>query len=491
MAGLTVKSAAGRWVLLTTVLGSGMTMLDGTVVNVALPKIGRSLHADLASLQWVLNAYMLTLAGLILLGGALGDRYGRRRVFIIGAVWFSVASLLCGLAVNAEMLIASRALQGIGGALLMPGSLAIIQATFAEDQRARAIGAWSGLGGIAAAIGPFLGGWLVDGPGWRWAFLINLPLGVVTVAVAARHVPENHDPTAHGRFDVLGAAVGAISLGAISYALIRAAEGWSVTVAVAAVVGVVMAGSFVWLERRERNPMLPLSIFGSRQFSVVNVVTFGIYAALSGIMFLLGMELQLVSGFSALVAGAALVPLTILMLLLSARSGELTERIGPRIPLSVGPVFCAGGVLMMLRIGPSANYWADVLPAVLVLGIGMVLLVAPLTATVLAAAPVEHAGVASGVNNAVARAAGLIAVAALPLVAGSAARDALGPGFDTVFQRGVWVCAALMAVSAGIAWAGVRNPDAAARAKAPEPQCKVNCAAQAPPLETTGAAAQR
>ncbi|MGW1785888.1 MFS transporter, partial [Streptomyces sp. NPDC002143] len=417
MADIRMDSAQGRWILLTTVLGSSMVLLDSTVVNVALPRIGRDLDADLAVLQWTVNAYMLTLAGLILLGGSLGDRYGRRKVFVIGVVWFAAASLLCGIAPNAGVLIAARALQGIGGALLTPGSLALIQASFHPDDRSRAVGLWSGFGGIGAAVGPFLGGWLVDGPGWRWVFLLNVPLAAVCVPVALRHVPESRDKLTHGRFDVLGAALGALALALVTYALIEA-PGGSVLVAPAAVVGIVAGVAFVTVERRRPDPMMPPDIFASRQFTAVNLVTLCVYAALGGFFFLAALQLQVVSGWSALAAGTALLPTTVLMLLLSARSGELAEHIGPRIPLTVGPLLCAAGMLLMLRVGPDASYFADVLPAVLVLGFGLVTLVAPLTATVLASVDVGRAGLASGINNAAARVAGLIAVAALPLLTG-------------------------------------------------------------------------
>ncbi|MFD5389426.1 DHA2 family efflux MFS transporter permease subunit [Streptomyces sp. NPDC127074] len=450
---------AGRWLVFTTVLGSAMALLDSTVVNVALPRIGLDLGADLPVLQWTVNAYMLTLAGLILLGGALGDRFGRRRVFVIGVVWFSLASLVCGLAPNAGVLIAARALQGIGGALLTPGSLALIQSVIHPDDRARAIGLWSGFGGIGAAIGPFLGGWLVDGPGWRWVFFINVPLAAVCVPVALRHVPETSNPGAHGRFDVLGALLGAATLGLITYALIAAPQkGASPAVVVPAVAGLAMGVVFVAVERRRREPMLPLSIFSSRQFSAVNAVTLCVYAAFGGFFFLSVLDLQVVVGYSALAAGTALLPTTTLMLLLSARSGELGKRIGPRIPLTVGPLLCAAGMLLMTRAGVGAVYWRDILPALLVLGMGMVVVVAPLTATVLASVDVARAGLASGVNNAAARAAGLIAVAALPLLAGmgpEAYRSA--DAFGDTFRRAMPICAGVLVVGAVLAWRTVRS----------------------------------
>ncbi|MFE2275821.1 MFS transporter [Streptomyces sp. NPDC059454] len=474
-----LSSPQGKWILLTTVLGSSMALLDSTVVNVALPRIGRDLDADLAALQWTVNAYMVTLAGLILLGGALGDRFGRRKVFVIGVLWFAVASLLCGLAPNAGVLIAARALQGVGGALLTPGSLALIQASFHPDDRGRAVGLWSGFGGIGAAVGPFVGGWLVDGPGWRWVFLLNVPLALLCAPVAVRHVPESVGGKAEGRFDVLGAALGAIALALVTYALIEADEG-SPLVAVTAVAGLAAAVAFVLVEKRRPHPMMPLDIFASRQFSAVNVVTLCVYAAFGGFFFLAALQLQVVVGWSALAAGTALLPTTALMLLLSARSGELGDRIGPRVPLTVGPLLCAAGMLLMLRVGPDASYAAEVLPALLVLGLGMVTLVAPLTATVLASVDTARAGLASGINNAAARAAGLVAVAALPLLAGMGPEAyRLPDAFDEAFRRAMVLCAGVLVVGSAIAWATVRRPAPDCR----HPECHTHGSVAVPPLE--------
>jgi EmrB/QacA subfamily drug resistance transporter len=466
-----------------------MALLDSTVVNVALPRIGAEFDADLAVLQWTVNAYMLTLAGMILLGGVLGDRFGRRRVFVIGIVWFALASLLCGLAPSAGLLIASRALQGIGGALLTPGSLALIQSSFVPEHRARAVGAWSGLSAGAAAIGPFVGGWLADGPGWRWVFLLNVPVAALCVPVTLRHVPESREPLEHRPFDFAGAALGALSLAAVAYALIGAPDdGASPLVVGAAAGGLLLGAAFVRLERRRRDPMLPPRIFASRQFTAVNAVTLCVYAAFGGFFFLSVIQLQVVLGYSALVTGTALLPTTLLMLLLSARSGEFGQRIGPRIPLTVGPLLCAAGMLLMLRAGQGASYWADVLPALMVLGGGMVLLVAPLTATVLASVDVTRAGLASGVNNAVARTAGLIAVAALPLLAGAGPEDyRSATEFDGIFRRAMLICAGVLVLGSLIAWLMVRA-DALEPAAEGEPQkcrteCRVHCAVAAPPLD--------
>ncbi|MEV6580808.1 MFS transporter [Streptomyces sp. NPDC051582] len=478
--GVKLSSAQGRWIVLATVLGSTMALLDSTVVNVALPRIGEDLGADLAVLQWTVNAYLVTLAGLILVGGALGDRFGRRRIFVLGVVWFAAGSLLCGIAPNAGVLIAARALQGIGGALLTPGSLALIQGSIAAEDRARAVGLWSGFGGVGAAVGPFLGGWLVDGPGWRWVFLLNVPVAAVCVPIALRHVPESRDPQAHGRFDVLGAVLGAAALALLTYALIEARSGSPLVIA-SAVGGVLLSAAFVYVEGHRADPMLPPDVFSSRQFTAVNIVTLFVYAAFGGFFFLVVLQLQVVSGFSAMAAGASLLPATALMLLLSARSGALGQKIGPRIPLTVGPLLCAAGMLLMLRVGPQASYVRDVLPAMVVMGMGMVALVAPLTATVLSSVDPGRAGLASGINNAAARAAGLLAVAALPLLAGmgpEAYRSA--SEFDAAFGRAMLWCAGLLVAGAAVSFATVRKPAPGAEC---HPECHTFCATTAPPLE--------
>ncbi|MFF3908384.1 MFS transporter [Streptomyces sp. NPDC001848] len=475
-----LASPQGKWILLTTVLGSSMALLDSTVVNVALPRIGRALDASLSALQWTVNAYMLTLAGLILLGGALGDRYGRRRIFVLGVLWFATASLLCGLAPTAGVLIVARALQGVGGALLTPGSLALIQATFHPDDRAKAVGLWSGFGGIGAAVGPFLGGWLVAGPGWRWVFLLNVPLALLCAPIAVRHVPESAAGGAHSRrFDALGATLGALSLALVTYALIEA-HGGSLPVALTAVAGLAAGVAFVHVERHRPDPMMPVDIFASRQFTAVNLVTLCVYAAFGGFFFLTALQLQVVSGYSPLQAGVALLPTTVLMLLFSARSGALAERIGPRVPLTVGPLLCAVGMLLMLRVGKGASYVVDVLPAVLVMGAGMVTLVAPLTAGVLASVDTDRAGLASGINNAAARAAGLIAVAALPLLTGMGPEAYRVPGaFDAAFRRAMPLCAGVLVAGAALAFATVRRPAPEGR----HPECRMHCSVTAPPLE--------
>lgn len=457
--GLALGSPGGRWLLVASILGSALAGIDATVVNVALPAIGASLDADFATLQWTVSAYALTLAAFILLGGVLGDRLGRRRVFVVGVLWFALASLLCGAAPDAGLLVAARALQGVGAALLTPGSLAMIQASIAPEDRGRAIGAWSGLGGVATAVGPFLGGWLVQSLSWRWVFLVNVPLAAVVVLLTLRHVPETRDPEASGPVDVAGAALGALALGATAYALITAGgSGATPAVLAAAVVGVAAAVAFVLVERRAAAPMLPLDAFRGPQFRAANLVTLVVYAGLGAVFLLLVVQLQVVSGFAPVAAGTALLPVTVVMLLLSSRSGALAARLGPRRQMAVGPVVAAVGVLLMLRIGPGASYVLDVLPAVLVLGLGLVAMVSPLTATALAAAPPEHAGMASGVNNAVARTGGLLAVAVVPAVAGLTGRAYDDPAaFDAGFGVALWVSAALLAAGGVLAALTVRD----------------------------------
>jgi EmrB/QacA subfamily drug resistance transporter len=441
----------GRAVVVAATLGSGIAMLDGTVVNVALRTIGEDLDASLAQLQWITNGYLLSLASLILLGGSLGDRFGRRRVFVVGTVWFAVASVLCGIAPNAEVLIVARILQGIGGALLTPGSLAMIQGAFVKEDRAAAIGAWTGWGSIAAAIGPFLGGGLVEYAHWRLIFLINAPLAAITVLVAVRAVPETRDPHASSRFDYAGAVLAALALGGTTYALIEGS--W-----LAAGVGVLAAAGFVWAEHREREPMLVLSIFADRTFSAANLMTLLVYGALGALTFFVTLQLQTVGGYGALAAGAAFVPMTVIMLLFAARGGRLGQRIGPRIPMTVGPLLMAGGVLLLLRIDRDVSYVLDVLPGAVVFGCGLVLMVAPLTATVLAAAPDEHAGVASGVNNALARAGSLLAVAALPVAVGLRGDEYADPrAFDAAYGSAIVTCAVLLVAGALIAWLTIRS----------------------------------
>jgi len=479
--GLVYHSARGRWVLVATVLGSGIAAIDATVVGIALPSVGRDFRVGLGSLQWVVTAYTLTVAGLLLLAGALGDRYGRRRVFLLGVTWFAGASLLCALAPNAPTLIAARALQGVGGALLTPGSLSLLEASFRPADRARAIGAWSGLGGLATALGPFVGGWLISAVSWRLIFFINLPLAVAVVVISRRYVPESRDEAASGRIDGTGAALATLGLGALCAGLIDGpSAGWTAATVVGGLVGGVgLLVGFVVRQRLATNPLLSLGLFRSRQFTATNLVTFAVYGALGGTLFLLPVELQQVAGYSPLRAGASLLPVTACMLVLSARSGALASRIGPRLQMSVGPLVVAAGLALFSRITASGGYLPEVLPAVLVFGLGLSVTVAPLTATALASAPVQRAGMASAVNNDVARTAGLIAVAVLPAASGLSGSAYLhpavfAPGFRTACLIGAVVCA----VGGAIAAVTIRNP---AR-RLDGPGVGYHCGLDAPPL---------
>jgi EmrB/QacA subfamily drug resistance transporter len=468
---LRLGTPAARGTLLAAILASGMVFLDSTVVNVALPRLGADLGATVAGLQWTVNGYLLMLAAFVLLGGALGDRFGRRRVFLLGVVWFALASALCGLAQGTGWLVAARFLQGAGGALLTPGSLSVIQASFHPDDRGKAIGTWSGLAGVSTALGPFVGGWLIDALSWRWIFFINLPLAVPVVLAALRWVPESHDTEAsrtgsgRRRFDVAGALLGALGLGGVTYALIDApAQGGSPPVLAAALVGALAVVAFVLLERRRgETAMLPTALFGSRLFSVLNVFTVLVYAALGGFTFFLAVYLQNVVGWSALLTGLATVPMTVLLLVGSSRAGALSAKIGPRLPLTVGPALAALGLLLLRGVRPGASYWTDVLPGVTLFGLGLTLVVAPLTASVLAAVADRFAGVASGFNNAASRVGGLLAVAALPLLVGLS-----GTGYEQqaaltdAFRGAMAWCAGLLLAGAVLAGLLIHRPPRAA-----------------------------
>jgi EmrB/QacA subfamily drug resistance transporter len=442
--------------VLTTVLGSGLALLDSTIVNVALPTIGRDLGADLAGVQWIISAYALTLAALILLGGSLGDRFGRRRAYVWGVAGFGVASVLSALSPNIAALVGARALQGAAAALLTPGSLAILQSSFHPADRMRAIGLWTGALSIAAASGPLVGGWLVD-YSWRWVFWVNVPLCAAVIALAARYVPESRNPVASQHIDVQGVLLGALGLAGVTYALTSLPSHGldAVTVATGAG-GVIGLGAFILTERRSRHPMLPTMLFASRTFSVINIATFAIYAALSGTFLFLVLFLQVVSGWPALQAGAAMLPLSVVMLLLASRFGTLATRIGARPLMICGPLTAATG-LVLLSLSPShPSYVMDVLPGVTLLGLGLAMTVAPLTGTVLAAAPDELAGTASGVNNAVARTAGLVAVAALPVVVGLSGNEyADAASLAPAYRAALLICAATMAAGAALTALGL------------------------------------
>ncbi|MCU1429519.1 MAG: transrane efflux protein [Actinomycetia bacterium] len=453
--GLRLGSAQGRYVLAAAVLGSGIAFLDSTVVNVALPTIGNDLHADLHALQWVLDAYLITLTAFLLLGGSLGDTYGRKRIFVYGLVGFTVASVLCGIAPNVSALIVARALQGTAGALLVPGSLALISSSFAVEDRGAAVGAWSGLTGVTSAIGPFVGGWLIDAVSWRLIFLINVPLAIVAVLIATRHVAETRAPVAR-HIDVTGAVLISLALAGISFALIEQGSSSSALVATTAVVGVVSLVLFFVVEVRKPEPMLPLGLFRNAQFSGANATTLAVYGALGGAFFLIVLQLQRVLGYSAVEAGASLVPITVLMLLLSAKAGRLSQRIGPRVPMTIGPLIVAAGLVMFGRVGAGDHYFTTVLPAAIVFGLGLSTTVAPLTAAVLGAVDDARVGIASGVNNAVARLAGLLAVAVLPTLVGldKARGDS---AFSHAFTKAMNVSAVLAVVGGIVAFMTIRT----------------------------------
>ncbi len=477
-------SGPGRWVLLVTVLGSTIASIDATVVGIALPAIGREFHAGLADLQWVVTAYTLTLAGLLLFAGALGDKYGRKRIFLAGVVWFALASALCSVAPTASVLIAARAVQGIGAALLTPGSLAIIEASFHPDDRGKAIGAWSGLGGVGVAVGPFIGGWLIQVASWRLIFLINLPLAAFVVVIGLRHIPESRDPNVTGKLDVTGSVLVTLGLVGLTYGLIEGpTAGWLTVGPLAALIaGVALLIAFVLWEWRTPSPMLPLSLFASAQFTSANVVTFVVYAALGGALFLLPIQLQEVSGYTPLQAGIALLPVTAIMLALSARSGALAARIGPRLQMTVGPLVIAAGLALFTLVGYSGNYLTEVLPAVVVFGFGLAINVAPLTSTVLAAVPAEHAGMASAVNNDVARAASLIAVAVLPAAAGLTGASYTHPVELTAgFHRASLLAAGLCVIGGVLAAFTIRNPERAKAEAGAAPSSAAHCGLDAPP----------
>lgn len=487
---LVFGEAKARWVLAATVLGSGLAFLDATVVNIALPAIGGDLDAGVAGLTWTVNGYALTLAAFVLVGGALGDRFGRRRVFLIGVALFGATSLACATATDVGTLVVFRALQGIGGALMTPGALAILHASFRAEDRSRAIGAWSGLAGITGAVGPFLGGWLVSIGSWRWIFLINLPVVLVVLAIAARHVPESRDATASGRIDFAGAALAAVGLGSLTYGLSAWPAQGPESVAVRAGIGlgvIALVGFIAW-ERTTARPMLPLSIFSAPRFGVTNVVTFLVYAALGGVFFWLVVSLQVVAGWGPLQAGLALLPVTLLMLGFSARAGLLGDRVGPRLPMTVGPLLAAAGVAALSRVGPGASYLPDVVVPVTVLGVGLTLTVTPLTATVLGAVPESRAGLASGVNNAVARTGGLLLIAVLPALTGIP-EGGFGDAatMEPAFRAAMLTCAALLVFGGATSALLIRPARGVVAGEEPPASCpRYHCAVGGPPWAESG-----
>jgi EmrB/QacA subfamily drug resistance transporter len=460
-----LHSSAGRGLIAATALGSGIAFLDGTVVNAALPSIGQSFHASFSGLQWVVTSYLLALGSLLVLGGSLGDRFGRRRMFVVGVIGFSVASLGCGLAPTLATLVLARLVQGVAAAALVPGSLALISASIHPDDRGAAIGRWTGMTGVASAIGPFLGGWLIDAVSWRWVFLINVPLAIAAVALTQRFVPETKGD-ATGRTDSGGALTLSVGLAGVVYALIeQPRHGWTTLVASALAVGVFSLVAFFVIESRHEQPMVPMAVFRNRQFAGGNAVTFVVWGALGAVLFLLTLHLQQDLGYSALEAGASTLPITVMMLLFSGRSGALAQRIGPRLPMTVGPFVLAGAFVLYRRVSPGQSYIAGVLPAVVVMGFGLVITVSPLTTAVLGAISGSHAGVASAINNAVSRVAGLLAIATLPTLAGVPLGGGLGGGFG----RAMTICCGLCVVGGVIAWAAIRSPVSGTQVRPPDP----------------------
>ena len=458
---LSYRSAQGRWVVAAMVLGSSVAGIDSTVVAVALPAIGRNLHVGFQDLQWTVTSYTLTLASLILLAGSLSDRWGRRRVFLVGLSWFTLASVLCAAAPSIGWLITARAVQGIGGALMTPASLAIIEAAFQPSDRSRAIGTWAGFSGVSAAVAPFLGGWLLETGSWRWIFLINVPVAAAVAWMTLRQVPESRDTSASGGADWPGALACVVALATITYAIIVLPGGGvrSPEFAAAAVLALLSSAAFVVTERRRSHPMLPPAIFRPAQFRAANAVTFVINGALGGFAFVFIPALEIIAGYSPVVAGSALVPVTVVTLLLSGSSGRLAQKIGPRPQLVAGSLLCAAASILAVRIGSHAGYWTAVLPVAVLFGLGLASLVPPLTATAMNSAPDSLAGLASGVNNAVARVAGLLWIAALPPLTGLTGAVYADPvQFRSSFVEISWICAAAFACAAVLAATFITGP---------------------------------
>lgn len=432
--------------LIATIVGSGIVILDGTVVNLALPRIGADLHTGFAALQWIADGYLLTLSALILLGGSLGDIFGQRRIYFTGLIGFGVASLLCGVAPNAETLIALRLLQGVFGALLVPSGLAIINTNFPPEMRGVAIGRWTAFSAIVTAAGPFLGGYLVDIGSWRWIFFINVPLVVLTLICAKLGMAE-HVGDRSRRLDFGGAGLAMVGLASLTYGLIQGpVSHWAATDIAAAVLGAVLLGVFGWYEKRRPDPMLKLGLFRSHNFLAANISTFAMYGALGGFFFALGIYLQTAAGYSALQAGASLFPVTIILFLISPRAGKWSAQHGPRGLMTAGPLIAGVGIGWLALLGTDAPYLTTVFPGIMIFSIGLALLVAPLTATVMGAVAAADSGIASGVNNAVARVAGLVVIAILGLF-----------GAGNAYHFGAILCAVLAFISGAVSFFMIRN----------------------------------
>ncbi len=437
MATAELSAARKRWVLVAAILGTTVVTVDGTVVNVALPAIADDLGGGLAGQQWTSNAYLVTLGSLLLIGGSLGDIFGERRVFALGVAGFGVTSLFCALAPTIELLVLSRALQGVAGAVLTPAALAVIVSTFPPAERGRAVGAWTAWGGIGTVLGPLVGGQLVDAASWRWIFAINVPLVIVTILLILRVVPEGRRRETRAKVDVLGATLCAFGLAGMTFGLIeQPLRGWSDPAVLGPLVGgaLLFAGFLAW-ERRAPAPMLPLELFKRRNFAIGNVETLSMYGGLGLLFFFLVLYLQQVAGYNALEAGASSVPVTLVMFALSTRFGMLADRYGPRLFMGVGPLVAALGLASFVRLDADVNYWIDLLPGLLVFALGLSITVAPLTATVLADADESNAGVASGVNNAIARVAGLVAIAAVGALVAAHFSSQLDQQVGRVAQR--------------------------------------------------------
>jgi EmrB/QacA subfamily drug resistance transporter len=458
-----LASPAGRWTVAAAILSSGTVFVESTVVTVALPSMGRDLGLGLEGLQWVMNSYLLTLSALMLLGGSLGDLFGHRRVLMLGLTGFSVASIGAALAPSAAVLLAVRLLQGAAGAILVPNTLALINATIDENDRPAAIGRWSAWSAVSTALGPLVGGWLVDALSWRCVFAVPVPFGLLALWIAARRVPAgpaHATGAAERHVDFAGAALATLGLGAFTWALISQPQrGWADSlILIATFGGVTLLGGFVLQERRASEPMLPLTLFRSRQFTGANLVTLLVYSALGGLFFLLMLQLQNVLGYRALRAGASLLPVNALMLLISPTAGRVGQRVGPRWPIGAGAAIAGVGMLLLSRVETGASYVGMVLPGLIVFGLGLSVLVAPLTAAVLAAAEEGKGGIASGVNNAVARLAGLLATAALPLAAGMGGlRNLAGAAYGAGFSRAMVIAAGLCLAGAVVGFVTIRG----------------------------------